>query len=65
MSYEGSREKGAGSGIVMRKWILVDEEEKKVHKIWYVTLYNKLSNFLEESIKNRKSKSFYIAMTNV
>ena len=42
MSYEGSREKGAGSGIVMRKWILVDEEEKKVHKIWYVTLYNKL-----------------------
>ncbi|MCW3128804.1 MAG: transposase [Methanophagales archaeon] len=28
--------------LVMRKWILVDEEEKKVHKIWYVTLYNKL-----------------------
>ena len=22
--------------------VVVDEEEKKVHKIWYITLYNKL-----------------------
>ena len=47
MSYEGSGEKGAGSGIVMRKAdtvpvVVVDEEKKKVHKIWYITLYNKL-----------------------
>ncbi len=38
--YEGSGEKGAGSGIVMIPVVVVDEEEK-----------------------NKKLKSFYIAMT--
>jgi hypothetical protein len=42
---------------------VIAEEKEKAHKTWYTSL---ITNFLEGSIKNRKkSKSFYIPMTNL
>jgi len=45
----GRREKGEGRGgrysyekADTVPVVVVDEEKKKVHKIWYITLYNKL-----------------------
>ena len=49
MTCEGSGEKGEGKGERYSyekadtvPVVVVDEEKKKVHKIWYITLYNKL-----------------------
>jgi len=49
MSYEGrgEREEGRGERYSYEKAdtvpvVVVEEEKKKVHKIWYITLYNKL-----------------------
>jgi hypothetical protein len=40
----GARGEGRGERYSYEKadTVVVDEEKKKVHKIWYITLYNKL-----------------------
>ncbi len=42
MTYEGSGERCSYEKADTVPVVVVDEEKKKVHKTWYITLYNKL-----------------------
>ena len=58
---EGERGEGEGEKTGVMPVVVISEEKTKTHKTLYITLY--ITNFLEESIKNRKkAKSFYSPM---
>jgi hypothetical protein len=42
---------------ILYRRVVIDEEKEKVHKTWYITLYNKL--FGGQHQNKKKSKSFY------
>jgi hypothetical protein len=48
--------------------VIIDEEKEKTHKTGYITLHTKLFKGVIVHLKNgrlKKTKSFYIPMTNM
>ena len=60
----GEREEGRGERYSYEKAdtvpvVVVGEEKKKVHKIWYITLYNKLFGGQHQKIEKKSENLLY------